>query len=355
MDNHPDFIYFKDNEARFVIASKNFCDLFGRSMEDIIGKTDLELFPEDIAEQFYNDDLYVIKNREPIINREETALEKWVITTKIPWIDNDGNVKGLFGISHDITRRKKTEQKLEESEEKYREAYYLINFYKDLFAHDMNNILQGIISTAEMHAQFRNDPEKLKKFGDITEVVKKQAERGYKLISNIMKLSKLDEGEPHLRAIGFFDALTKSVDLTVNGFQERNVNIEVNGLSKDKKILGNELIIDIFENLLNNAVKYNYSEEEVKIAVIVSKIQEGGIKYIKFEFKDYGIGISDNKKESIFKRTYDRKIFERGMGMGLSLVKKIVDKYGGKIWVEDRIQEDFMKGSNFVVLLKEVI
>ncbi len=355
MDNHPDFIYFKDNEARFVIASKKFCDLFKRSMEDIIGKTDLELFPEEVAKHTYKDDLYVIKNGEPIINREESGLEKWVITTKIPWIDNDGNIKGLFGISHDITKRKKTEQKLKESEKKYREAYYLINFYKDLFAHDMNNILQGIINAAELHARFQNDAENLKKFNDMTEFVKKLAERGSKLISNIRKLSKLDEDETHLRAIGFFDALTKSVDITVNSFHERNVNIEVNGLSKDNKILGNELIIDIFENLLNNAVKYNYSEEEVKIAVIISKIQEGGMKYIKFEFKDHGIGISDNKKESIFKRDYDRKISEQEMGMGLSLVKKIVDKYGGKIWVEDRIQEDFMKGSNFVVLLKEVI
>lgn len=72
-ENHPDFIYFKDHEARFHRVSKRFCAFFGLSMEDIIGKTDLELFPEEVAEQTYSEDLHVIKTGTPLVNKEESA------------------------------------------------------------------------------------------------------------------------------------------------------------------------------------------------------------------------------------------------------------------------------------------
>ncbi len=120
LDNHPDFIYFKDSKARFQHISKRFSDFFGRRVEEIIGKTDLELFPEDIAKKTHTEDLQIIKTGIPLINKEETNEKIWVLTTKMPWIDKEGKIKGLFGISRDITERKKTEQKLKESEEKFR-------------------------------------------------------------------------------------------------------------------------------------------------------------------------------------------------------------------------------------------
>ena len=66
------------------------------------------------------------------------------------------------------------------------------------------------------------------------------------------------------------------------------------------------------------------------------------------------MGVLDDRKEALFKRLYSEDVSRRGMGIGLSLVKKIVDKYGGKIRVEDRIKGNYKEGSNFVVLLKEV-
>ncbi len=243
--------------------------------------------------------------------------------------------------------------KLEKNERRYREAYNLVNFYKDLFAHDMNNILHSIISSVDFYLLFKDDPEKLKVLGDIEEVAKNHAVRGSILISNVMKLSQLDETEYKLSTIEIFDVLNKAVENTVNGFQERNVNIEIVSLSKDLKVLGNELLIDIFDNILNNAVKYTDIENEVKIDIRISKTQEEKVKYLKFEFIDRGIGVSDEKKNVLFKKEYARDISKKGMGIGMSLVKKIVSKYDGKIWVEDRIKGDYTQGSNFIILLKE--
>ncbi|MHA1931425.1 MAG: PAS domain S-box protein [Promethearchaeota archaeon] len=110
LENHPDFIYFKDSKARFQLISKRFSEFFGRNLEDIIGKTDLELFPEEIAIQKHTEDLNIIKTGIPIINKEESDGETWVLTTKLPWVDKIGNIKGLFGISRDITERKYTEE-----------------------------------------------------------------------------------------------------------------------------------------------------------------------------------------------------------------------------------------------------
>ncbi len=89
-------------------------------------------------------------------------------------------------------------------------------------------------------------------------------------------------------------------------------------------------------------MKYN-DNPKVEILVIISKMQKKSIKYLKIEFKDNGIGITDPAKEIIFKGGYKRDKKLRGMGLGLSLVKKILASYNGEIWVEDRVPGDYSK------------
>ena len=66
-----------------------------------------------------------------------------------------------------------------------------------------------------------------------------------------------------------------------------------------------------------------------------------------------GIGISDERKKKLFEKSYQKEESSVGMGIGLSLVKKIIKEYGGEIWVEDRMEDDYRQGSNFVVLLRK--
>ncbi len=84
-------------------------------------------------------------------------------------------------------------------------------------------------------------------------------------------------------------------------------------------------------------------------------MQKEGIKYLKIEFKDNGIGVTYAAKEIIFQGGYKRDKKVRGMGLRLSLVKKIVESYNGEIWVEDKVPGDYSKGSNFVVIIPETV
>ena len=121
----PAYIYFKDKNRRFVRTSAYFCKLFGCGLEGIIGKKDEDLFPEEIAAETAEDDRRVIETGVPLVNKEEGGESigdggHWVLTTKIPWRDEKGNIIGLFGISKDITDLKRAEKSLGESEGKFK-------------------------------------------------------------------------------------------------------------------------------------------------------------------------------------------------------------------------------------------
>jgi hypothetical protein len=126
IDNLPDTIYILDAEGRKVIANREDLKNIGFKTEaEVIGKNDLDLFPGEIGKRGHADNMSVINSATPIIDREEYFFDKngtirWLLTSKYPLYDANGKVSGLFGTGHDITERKKTAEKLKESEEQYR-------------------------------------------------------------------------------------------------------------------------------------------------------------------------------------------------------------------------------------------
>ena len=89
----------------------------------------------------------------------------------------------------------------------------------------------------------------------------------------------------------------------------------------------------------------------VDISVKLEECQDNGKNYYKVSIEDNGPGIPDDMKDKIFNRLQRGETKARGMGLGLYLVKSLVDSYNGKVWVEDRVTGDHTKGSRFVVLL----
>ena len=122
-------------------------------------------------------------------------------------------------------------------------------------------------------------------------------------------------------------------------YKKGKINIQVQNEPKEVYIKANELLQDVFENLLINAVRHN-KNSTVEILIRFSRIVKDGIKSIKLEFIDNGIGIFPEMKEIIFKRGQVENRDKPGLGLGLKLVKKIIDFYSGHIWVEDKISGD---------------
>ncbi len=115
LDNVPDSVYFKDVKGRFLRSSRAQAKRFGLSDPALaIGKTDFDFFAKDHAEEAFGDEQRIIQSGQPVIGVEEKSpladgAERWVSTSKMPLRDKDGAIVGTFGISREITERKRAE------------------------------------------------------------------------------------------------------------------------------------------------------------------------------------------------------------------------------------------------------
>ena len=121
IDNLPDYIFIKDNWSKFLMSNKAHLRAIGAATsEDIIGKTDFDFFPKELAAEYYEDEQKIVQSGEPLRSKEElvivqgTGERKWLLTTKVSLRDREGKITGLVGISRDITDRKLAEQKIKE-------------------------------------------------------------------------------------------------------------------------------------------------------------------------------------------------------------------------------------------------
>lgn len=124
IENVPDYLFVKDVDSRFVTANPAVAEDLGLSDADLIGKTDFDLHPRELAEKFFADEQGVIRSGEPIIDIEEFVVtrsgkKKWLSTSKLPLRDRRGQIIGIVGVCRDITGRKQTEEALAESESRW--------------------------------------------------------------------------------------------------------------------------------------------------------------------------------------------------------------------------------------------
>ncbi|MGA3160279.1 MAG: PAS domain S-box protein [Terracidiphilus sp.] len=126
IDNVPDFMYVKDIGSRFVVANLHLARVVGaKTPEELLGKTDFDYYPREMASAFRQDEQNVIRSGQPLYNREEKGLDSagneiHILTTKVPLHDSQGQIIGIAGIGRDITARKQIENELLEAERKYR-------------------------------------------------------------------------------------------------------------------------------------------------------------------------------------------------------------------------------------------
>lgn len=244
------------------------------------------------------------------------------------------------------------EDKILRSEKKYRLAFSRAEFYKDLFIHDINNILQNLQFSLEIMSQNLEGYEKKEKLDEMIKIAKSQVNRGAELGLNVKNLSDLEMGAIKNEPIEIYKVLEQINNDIKTKFSEEEIKIDIIG-DRDKIFVNaNMLLKDVFRIILNNAIRYNDNPLK-EITIQISKIGKEFGSDIKIEFIDNGVGIPDAMKKIIFQPVYKKtKDFKR-IGLGLLLANEVVGSISGKIWVEDKVQGDHTKGSNVVILIPE--
>jgi signal transduction histidine kinase len=217
--------------------------------------------------------------------------------------------------------------------------------YLDILGHDINNLNQAITSYSELLLLKPNLPKQYKKYLQTTF---NQSQAISDLISNVRKLSQLKKENFELKNIDIFGVLATASEKVQQTYPFRRFRINQSISESEVIVQSNEMLIYVFINLLNNAVKFDQNNE---VVLDISHSLTEDKKFWKIEFKDSGLGVPDILKLRIFKEFEKGDESIRGSGLGLVVVKEIVKSSGGKVWVENKVRGDSSKGSNFIILL----
>lgn len=340
LNSMGDAIHVVDKDLRFIMMNDTF-NQWNKELgleTNIIGKKLFDVFPF-LPKKVQNEYKKVFKTRKTLTTEERTTIGVQEFSTesrKIPILSGN-EVTHIITVIHDITEPKQIQQKA--IEERNRAELYL-----DILGHDINNLNQAILTSSELLLMKKDASPKEREYA----LNSLQQARGIsEIISNVRKLSSMQSREFKLEKINVFNYLSRSLENLHQSFPKKQ--IEINHTIPKNKIFikGNELLQHIFDNILGNAVKFD-SKDKVIINIVHSSYKD---KYWKFEFKDHGPGVLDNLKEVIFKRLAHGNQSIQGTGLGLTIVNQIITRYGGKVWVEDRVKGDSSKGSNFILLL----
>ena len=281
IDNLPDFIYAKDSKGRYIVCNQaHLRYLKTTTIDKIIGKSVFEIFPQELAAQYYADDQEIIRSGQPIFNKEEQSVNEagdsvWNLTTKVPLRNRDGNILGLVGIAHDITERKQTEKQLQKS---LKEKEILI---KEIY-HRVKNNLAVVSGLLNMQSTYIKDKEAIAAFQETRD----------RIYSISAVHSQLYNSEDY----STIDYTQYIKNLVNNIFYSSQISGPVKlHLELDDVILPIDKAIPcglLLNEIVTNALKHAFPENRKgNLRIIMSSLEDNNCEII---VKDDGIGIPDN-------------------------------------------------------------
>ncbi|MFX1251182.1 MAG: sensor histidine kinase [Promethearchaeota archaeon] len=228
-----------------------------------------------------------------------------------------------------------------------------LQLFLDLIAHDIKSMNHAALNSLELLLMSTDLPQDQK---DLVEGTQLQLTKSENLLQNVRKLLEIRSTDikPHLSSIEIRSLIKRTIKTLEIVYPSKNIAVTFDGLSA-AEVKGDSLLEEVFSNLLDNAIKFN-SRKKVKIDVAISSYTnpEDENPWIKIEIKDYGRGVPDSLKDIAFRRfsRHGGKSIVGGSGLGLSIAQGIINRLDGKIWVENRVEGDYKRGANFVVLLQ---
>ncbi len=354
LENIPLLVWMKDLQGKYIYVNKEYCNKFGLSKEEIIGKRDRDFLCKEDAMVIEEDDRRLREEKCNIIEKENIKLSnevKLFSVVKDVVLDERENAKCTFGMAYDITENRRLEDYRKKLEKEI-EAEKIRNEFFNNISHEFRTPLNVILSTTQLISRYiksndiiNTNKYKIKKY---IQMIENNSYRLLRLTDNLIDMTKIDIGEYKLRSENKnIVSIIENVVLTACDYIG-NVNSEIIfDTNVEEKIVAcdQEKIEKIILNLLSNAVKYSEGNNKIFVNIKASE------NNIKISVKDNGIGISPDKLDNIFdKFVQEDKSLSRkqeGSGLGLALVKSLVGMHDGTIEVTSKLG----CGSEFTITL----
>ena len=351
LDNLPFVAWFKDLQGRYIAVNKSFEEKYGCRKEDVIGKYDFEIFSKAQADTFLFGDIDIITKRKNVRFKEKNENGRWNEVFKSPVYNERGHIIGTTGISRDITEKKMQEKALHDAERRERQLLQETIELKDNFitiiTHEFKTpiaIINAAIQTMEIVCKDDISP----KMRNYLNKIKQNSLRQQRLVDNILDITRLKAGRMKItpKNVEIVEFTREIVDSVRIYAEQKSLRLTFQS-SCDKLIVSTDIekYERILLNLLSNAIKFTPPNKSISVVLY----KKGTT--LKIDIKDRGIGIPEDKKVIIFERfgQADTSLTRQaeGTGIGLYLVKLLVDSLGGTIQVTS--EEGY--GSTFSVTL----
>ena len=342
VDSQTELICRSGTNFTLTFANEAFCEYYSVKCKDITGHSYLEFIPKEYHNKFKDRIKLLtpstphVKTENHVIRRGESRWQQWVHKAIF---DENGYYIELQSVGRDITEIKEAEQALKNAKSQ-------AELYVDLMGHDINNMNQSALGFLELALDTLEAEGKLEKRDKLLLIKPVEAlNNSAHLIDNVRKLQRATNTEMKLKTINIRDILYK-LKSEYSNVPGRDITINYTPVL-EYQVKANELLEDVFSNIISNAIKHSTGPLIIDIRVT----NEQDIGYYKITIDDNGPGIPDDLKPKIFNRFTRGNSKAEGKGLGLYLAKTIVEDFHGKVWVEDRVPGDYKQGSRFVVML----
>jgi len=327
-------IYLLDRDMRYLFANRKMLSILGVSLEELVGRKFGDFFGEHSAKEMEEKLRKVFETGEPLVYEAKSEHGRWFLRTLSP-VKKNGEVVAVTVISRNITNLKRVEEELRRKNEELEWFAYIVS-------HDLRSPLvtvRGFVNLLRRDVQ-RGDKEKIETdLRMIEDAVNKMSE----FMEDLLELSRIGRVANPPEDVPFGDIVREVLKVLDGKIKERGVEVKV---AEDFPVVHVDKmrIAEMLQNIVENSIKYMGEQPQPKIEIGYYRKGSETVFFVK----DNGIGIPKEEQEKVFQAFYKIDRAAAGTGMGLAIVKKIVEVHGGRIWVES---EGEGKGCTFFFTL----